>query len=81
MENDFQTFGLLTVAAGLLAYMYENREPVAVKKETLENIFNVIQETGRIPQFAIDERDGYFIFGALMSEKTVDDIVEEKDED
>lgn len=71
MNNEFQTFGLVTVAAGLLAYMYENREPVAVKMETLEGILNMVNETGRIPQFAIDERDGYFVMGAVISNESV----------
>lgn len=54
--------GMVTLAMVLLAYMIENDEPLAVRMETVEMLFETVIKSGRIPQFILHEsEDGKYL--------------------
>lgn len=67
-DEQLEEYGIVAVAIGLLAYMIENEEPVAVKMETVQMLFDTVVANGRVPQFVVQEsEDGQHLkIGTLL---------------
>lgn len=54
-KNNASEYGILYLFFGLLAYMMENEEPIAVRKDTIDNL--ILNSEGRVPHLIIQEAE------------------------
>lgn len=74
-ELDDSEAAIFMVLFGLLAYMYENREPVIVKEETVLALMKKAFDNDKMPYPSFrNNGDGYIRFGSKID-------FDEEDED
>ena len=66
-ELDDSEAAIFMVLFGLLAYMYENKEPIIVKEETVLALMKKAFDTGNFPYPSFrNNGDGYIRFGSKV---------------